>query len=147
MKHGLFFAASMLLAVGCVEDVEPLGQGALQLTWEINPRGCSGAGVETVKAYIDGEIRGDFECSAFSGLIRDVDAGAHSVTLEGFDAKGTPIFTDFLGSLVVKPEAITEAPLAQLSAKRAEVNIFWQFEIADCMIATRMQTQTKRFHS
>ncbi|MFW5967831.1 MAG: hypothetical protein ACOCV2_09950 [Persicimonas sp.] len=128
----LFLLASTLaFGAGCGEDVEPLGDGSLELTWEVAPRGCEDAGVEQIEARVThGQRSYDerFACADGKGRVDEVEAGKYDVQLVGLDADEKETFISDKQRVVVNAEKTSDAPKTRLTAKPVDLEVSWRFD-------------------
>jgi hypothetical protein len=115
--------------LACGEDVGPLETGQLELSWQISPRGCGAAEVDTVQIHIKGpqSYREVVACAENTITLRDLIAGTYSVTIDGLDNSGIARFTAEPQRLVVRPDRQTRSDLIRLTAKPSEVKVEWRF--------------------
>ncbi len=114
----------------CADDVSPLGQGEIALTWQISPRGCADANITNVIVGIRGpETRTEiFECEKHEAQVYDLTAGTYSISIEGIDEAGVARFTSPDSRITVHPELTTPNPHTRLVAKPSEAVVSWRFE-------------------
>lgn len=128
----LFLLASMLaFGAGCGEDVEPLGDGSLELAWEVAPRGCEDAGVEQIEARVTHGQRSyeeRFACADGEGRVDGVEAGKYDVRLVGLDADERETFMSDKQRVVVNAEKTSDAPTTRLTAKPVDLEVAWRFD-------------------
>lgn len=133
MKSPISTTTSLVLALGlvaCGEDVPPLENGSMALTWQVSPRGCDAAGVRDVSVTLDGPERlvDSFDCDSEGAEIRNLTPGTYRVSLDGFDVDGQVIFESEAESVVVHADGIARTPHLRLTAKPATLAIGWRFE-------------------
>ncbi len=118
-----------LNVLACGEDVGPLETGQLELSWQISPRGCSAAEVESVQIHVEGPqtYREVVACAENSVKLRDLIAGTYRVSIDGLDNGGVARFTAEPQRVVVRPDRQTRSELIRLTAKPSEVQVEWRF--------------------
>ena len=117
-------------AVACGEDVPPLGDGALDIRWEVSPRGCATVGVPNVEISLSGpEARTEiFDCEVGRATIEDLTPGNYLFVIEGIDETGQGTFHDTPQRLTVQPDVITALDPVRLTAKPATIGVEWRFD-------------------
>jgi hypothetical protein len=117
-------------SASCADDVSPLGQGEIALTWQISPRGCADANVTNVVVGVRGpETRTEiFECDRGEAMLFDLTAGTYAVSIEGIDEDGIARFTSADSRVTVHPELTTPNSHTRLVAKPSEAVVSWRFE-------------------
>lgn len=116
---------------GCGEDVEPLGDGSLAVSWRVNPLGCKAAGVERVEvklANARNEYVEYFSCAAGKGVVSDIEPGNYDLTLLGLDKRREAIFSITPRVLTISADKLRTTDVLALSAKPARVKVFWRFD-------------------
>lgn len=116
--------------VGCGGDVGPVGAGTLALEWDVRPRGCESAGVETVSVQLTGAERiiDTFACEEGQGDIEDLAPGNYELSIFGMDTRQRRIFWAEPTRVTIQGERVTEVESVDLTARPAEVDVFWTFE-------------------
>lgn len=129
----LLLAATLvagLIGISGCGGAEPLGEGVLRTSWQISPRGCDEAGVETVEVALTGEeARTEtFDCAAGEGEIEGLAPGNYEVALTGLDKDEHPIFASETAAVTVRADVIAEAPHLRLTALPSQVSVGWRFD-------------------
>jgi len=120
--------SGMLLGCG---DAEPLGPGALEVTWETSPRSCEESGVEKVNIQLkndDVTIDNLFDCSAGSATIEEIEPDEYLLTALGLNADSANIFISPESKVTVVGDSTRSAGPLVLTAKPAELRVEWRFE-------------------
>lgn len=116
---------------GCGEDVEPLGDGSLAVSWRVNPLGCEAAGVERVEvklANARNEYVEYFSCEAGKGVLSDIGPGSYDLTLQGLNKRREATFSITPRVLTISADKLRTTDVLPLSAKPAQVKLFWRFD-------------------
>lgn len=116
--------------LGC-GDAEPLGPGALEVSWETSPRGCEDSGVEQINIQLtkdDVSTDNLFPCKDGEALLEDIESAEYSLTAKGLNADGATIFISETSSVKVDAESTKTVETLVLKAKPAELTVKWQFD-------------------
>ena len=126
----IFVSSALLACVACGDSAPPLEDGALQLSWQVSPRGCDESGVTHVEISVDGpDSRTEvFSCSALQASIEGLTVGKYHVLLNGLDDEGRNIFTSPETRKTVKSDYVTTVAHTRLTAKPAEIQVQWRFD-------------------
>ncbi|RDV39006.1 hypothetical protein DV096_00075 [Bradymonadaceae bacterium TMQ3] len=129
--QGMALATLSSALLSCGEPVEPFGEGALELGWEISPMGCTASEVELVeieltnarRSYVEG-----YPCARGAAAMEGIAPGSYELILRGFDAGGANTFESTTRTLTIRPERIEMLTSLALSARPAELEVFWRFD-------------------
>lgn len=121
--------------VGCIVALtgcgspEPLGSGSLALSWQVSPRGCTDAGIESVEVRLSGPegLVKRFDCDLGSALIEDLTAGSYDLEVVGLDPTGRPTFEASDRSFTIDADAVESIGTLRLTAMPSEVDVTWRF--------------------
>ena len=119
-----------LIAMGCVE-VEPFGQGTLEVNWAVAPLGCEELGVSEVQVTLSNtsrEVLADFPCVDRRGELAGLPPGTYSLRLEGLDERGQALFGAPERDVFLRPDEVTRAAIVDLVALPAALQVSWYFE-------------------
>lgn len=118
------------LLMGCGGDVGPVGAGSLSLEWDVRPRGCESAGVETVSVQLDGAERiiETFDCTDGAADIDDLAPGNYELSLIGMNDRRQRIFWAEPSRVTIQGQRVTEVEPVNLTARPAEIDVFWVFD-------------------
>ena len=125
----LFACASPLYA--CGPAVEPLGEGAVSLSWEVLPGGCEQEGVEEIEISLEptrgAPVTNTFRCRADDASI-DVLAGNYKLDVRGLDSRSRAVVGAPTREIAVSDGFVTELGKAlELTALPGSVQIGWRF--------------------
>ena len=119
--------AATALSVGCatmpVEDT-PI-DGSVEILWQVGASGCELSGVDTV--VVEVADRAEEAPCTDGGLVIDVPAGDHTVSLWGLDAGGVARYEGATQIDVREGEAVT-VPTIVLGALPATIDVTWYFD-------------------
>jgi len=117
------------LAASC-GNVAPIGPGDVGVSWQVSPRGCSDAGVQTVRVELDGveSYSEAYDCASGEAVVHDVEPGIYTVSFDGIDEGGDAIFAARSQHVVVNGDELTEADFARLTAKPGTIGVAWLFD-------------------
>jgi hypothetical protein len=116
---------------GCGEDVEPLGDGSLALSWQISPHGCESAGVEEVEVRLENAHRNydeRFACEAGQAELTQLAPANYKLSIVGIDVNGLATFGADTEKVEVRAEERVDAPHVRLSARPASLEVSWRFD-------------------
>lgn len=125
---GLGLAASLS---ACGEDVEPLGDGSLALSWQVSPHGCESAGVEEVEVRLENAHRNydeRFACDAGQAELTQLAPANYQLSIVGIDVNGLATFGADAEKVEVRAEEKVDAPHVRLSARPASLEVSWRFD-------------------
>lgn len=117
-----------LALAGC-GSAEPLGSGSVALDWQVSPRGCEEAGVETIEARISGPegVVERFDCGAGGAEMVGLEPGVYDLELVGLDGVGTPTFESPKRTVTVDADRATDLGTLRLTARPAQIEVGWRF--------------------
>lgn len=115
----------------CGPAVEPLGEGAVSLSWEVLPGGCEQEGVEEIEIALEptrgASIINTFRCRADDTSI-DVLAGNYKLDVRGLDSRGRAVVGAPTREITVSDGYITEiGKIIELTALPGSVEVGWKF--------------------
>lgn len=122
--------AALALTAGCGSEVEPVGEGSFELTWDVSPRGCEAAGVEIVEVTLVNAKREyveQYDCLAQTAVIDGIQPAKYDLTLTGLDPGGHATFESNSRVVTVAGERTNVADLVRLTAKPADLRVNWTF--------------------
>src|SRR5690554_6939791 len=76
------------LVVACGDEVEPMEQGNVSLSWEVSPKGCEDSGVKEVEVTLENsyyDYRERFLCGKGQAELGGVYPGNYRLNVSGFD--------------------------------------------------------------
>ncbi|TDP77573.1 hypothetical protein [Bradymonas sediminis] len=118
-------------SVGCGDPVDALGDGSLQLEWEVNPLGCEGADIERVQVSLQSAYQTyeeSFRCTDSGAILSGIEAGTYELEVSGNNDVGRPIFSVKPRKVTVSAEKLNTTSMIRLTAKPSEVQVVWGFE-------------------
>src|SRR5690554_900960 len=130
----MYMTGTMLLSAGalsCGEQVEPFGEGALELSWEVSPMGCAASEVDLVEVELANERRSyleQYSCTRGSASIEGLAPGSYELTLSSYDAGGAATFESAARAVTIRPERVERVTPVALSARPAELEVSWRFD-------------------
>lgn len=116
--------------LGC-GDAEPLGPGALEVTWETSPRSCEESGVEKVSIELkndDVTVENIFDCVVGSATIEEIEPAEYTLLARGLDADNANIFISPETKVTVVGDSTRTVDTLVLTAKPAELRVEWRFD-------------------
>jgi hypothetical protein len=126
------FASALVVGLtACGDPVEPLGDGALSLSWQVSPHGCDDAGVDTVEVRIENAHRDraeSFSCIEGEAVIENIAPANYELTLVGLDSDENETFISEARTVTISAEEVTETTLVRLTAKRSSIEVAWRFD-------------------
>jgi len=125
-----YFAILVGLATAGCGDVAPIGAGALNVSWQVSPRGCEASDLASVEVELTGSTPriAVFQCEDGAGTIENLDAGVYQVVVLGVDNSGRPTFGSAPQNVTVNTDVIVEADHVRLTAAPGEVEATWFFD-------------------
>ncbi|RAL23800.1 hypothetical protein DL240_06500 [Lujinxingia litoralis] len=117
--------------VGCGEQVEPFGEGALALNWEVSPMGCALSEVAYVEVELANERRSyqeQYHCGAGEAALEGLAPGSYELKLRGYDPGGAATFESEGRQVTVRPERVESLDVVALKARPAELAVAWRFD-------------------
>lgn len=122
---------ALLAMVGCGGDIEPFGEGLLEVQWDVAPLGCEASGVDDVAIVLKNERR-EYDdlvgCDALGTVLDEVAAGNYDLTLEGMDSEGVPRFGATVEDVVIHPDGDEDLGRIELVALPGEADVQWVFD-------------------
>ncbi len=117
------------LGTACGGDVEPLGTGSLELEWEVRPRGCASAEVDTISVQLEGPERviETFPCGDRAGIVDGLMPGTYEVSIFGLDGRNRRTFWNPTFEAKVRGDRTNDLGDVELTARPADVDLFWTF--------------------
>jgi len=115
------------LFTGCVTTtVEDTAiDGSVEILWQVGASGCDLSGVSTVVVETD-EASTTAPCTD-GGVILDLPAGDHAISLWGLDAGGVARYEGATSVSLREGEAVT-IPTVVLGALPATIDVSWYFD-------------------
>jgi hypothetical protein len=113
----------------CGGDVDPVGTGSVALEWDVRPRGCVAAGVDTVSVQFNGPERviESFPCTDGAGEVEGLKPGRYDVSIFGLDSQNRRTFWVEPTTANVRGDRTFDLTDLDLTARPAEVEVFWTF--------------------
>ena len=130
LVHTMLAAGLACAAFGCGEAPKPLGDGSLEVTWQVSPRGCEQANVETVDVKLSNAHRsyaGSYACSDSEALLDNLTPATYELEVVGLDPSGRQTFVADKTLVTVCAEKKNDAPHLRLTAKPATLEVSWRF--------------------
>lgn len=130
LRRTLIAAACAASLAACGEQVEPLGDGELAVSWEVSPHGCEAAGVEMVEVRLENAHRAyddSFACQQGEAFLDQLSPANYDLTLVGIDNTGRETFISQRELVTINAEKVREAPHVRLTARPASVEVGWRF--------------------
>lgn len=127
--------AGAVLAMGgvvaCGEDVAPLDNGSVSLTWDVSPKGCKDSGVTEVEVALENsyyEFKERFLCEKGQAQLGSIYPGNYRLNVSGFDKSAQVTFAAAQKSVTVRGAKIETVGHVRLTAKPASVEVAWLFD-------------------
>ncbi|TXD37868.1 hypothetical protein FRC98_09325 [Lujinxingia vulgaris] len=131
IRTGIAVVALSGALLSCGEPVEPFGEGALELGWQVSPMGCEASEVDLVEIELSNARRSyveSYPCARGEAALEGLAPGSYELMLRGFDAGGANTFESAIRAVTVRPERIERLTPVALSARPAELEVVWRFE-------------------
>lgn len=119
----------VILAGGCVVQQPsevPVGEGVVEVSWQVGASGCEQAGVQEVVVEV-GPASASFACDAGGGSLT-VPEGRWPVDAYGLDEKGLERYAGSADGVQVWTDEATTVPTIVLGALPADLTVTWFFE-------------------
>ena len=123
-------AIAGLTLAGCGTEVEPVGKGTFDLTWDVSPRGCEAADVEVVQVELANAKREyieQYDCLEQTASIQDVEPAKYDLRLIGLDATGHASFESQPRRVTIDPQRENVVDMVRLTAKPSDLRVNWTF--------------------
>lgn len=130
-KVAVAASTAALIFAACGSDVEPVGQGSFDLSWDVSPRGCEAADVEVVELSLTNAHRSyveQYDCQDGSATLHGLQSATYDLELIGLDAVGHTTFASDRRVVEIRPERTNTADVVRLTAKPATMRVHWTFE-------------------
>ena len=129
--RGMALGALGSALLSCGEPVEPFGEGALELSWEVSPMGCAASEVELVEIELTNARRSyveSYPCARGAAALEALAPGSYELILRGFDPGGANTFESGTRAVTIRPERVEVLTPLPLNARPAELEVVWRFE-------------------
>lgn len=129
-------AALCIGLLNCGPEVEPFGEAALVLHWDVAPMGCEAAEVDEIHMVLQNErqtYRQRFGCERNPAEVDGVAPGTYDLLLSGRvqgQQDGPAAFGATVSDVLVQPDSRTETDVIDLVAVPGELTVQWAFSSA-----------------
>ncbi len=117
--------------VACGDEVEPMDNGNLSLTWDVSPKGCKDSGVTEIEVSLENsyyDYRERFSCEKGEAQLGSIYPGNYRLNVSGFDKSAQVTFAAAQQSVTVHGAKIETIGRVRLTAKPASVEVAWLFD-------------------